>query len=560
LGAELGIEFFAFDWYFNALKLDPWDENLNSALEIMRSLPDKHGMKYAMLYVNQDPFIVPDASWSATVAQWVGYMQDADYVRVNGKPLLIVIDAYRMHSDLGSAAAVRAHFDELRASASDAGLGGVYLIAGLYITDGAVEQDGLFPDLSAVAADGYDAVSTYGLAPSVPLNAVGAQPFQVLADTVQWTWTQAALKSPVAVVPLAMTGGDSRALSADHEPGRGVYWFDSRPEDVASSLAATIDLAEANPRVRPEPSPGPPLLLLQGWNELSNGAYLVPTVADGTSYGDAIGRVLASPPARTRTLLHLDTGSLSAQPPSIGGTLTDSSGNPLPGEPVLIEIVPAGGAVRDYQISGWSPPDAGMAMIGFRLNTSDRGVLWPGFWFAGEASADLSLYRVSYIQPSDGIERVPDPDFYGGSALWTLGGTTTFEPSDQWPGPRVRAVAGPQEAAWLSSSSFPVSGETPFDLVFTAAVAPGTEAAGYFFVAFEDRPGNFLGIPSESAGALRSETTPMAPGPASAGELFTDATGSFVTELPFIAGPASRVRVYYPGDAGYWPAEAELRP
>ena len=40
---NFGINFFVFDWYFNPLVNDP-GENLNSALQITRALPDRHGV------------------------------------------------------------------------------------------------------------------------------------------------------------------------------------------------------------------------------------------------------------------------------------------------------------------------------------------------------------------------------------------------------------------------------------------------------------------------------------------------------------------------------------
>jgi hypothetical protein len=45
---NFGIDFFLFDWYVSS---DP-GEDLNSALDITHQLADRHGMQYAILYVN----------------------------------------------------------------------------------------------------------------------------------------------------------------------------------------------------------------------------------------------------------------------------------------------------------------------------------------------------------------------------------------------------------------------------------------------------------------------------------------------------------------------------
>ena len=37
------------------------------------------------------------------------------------------------------------------------------------------------------------------------------------------------------------------------------------------------------------------LVLLEAWNELGEGSYLVPTVGDGTSYTDSLAATLTTP-------------------------------------------------------------------------------------------------------------------------------------------------------------------------------------------------------------------------------------------------------------------------
>ena len=88
---NFGINFFVFDWYFNSTVNEPGDD-LNSALNITNQLADRHGMQYAILYVNSPPFVVAPADWPIAISQWIGYMSDPAYATVNGKPLLIVID------------------------------------------------------------------------------------------------------------------------------------------------------------------------------------------------------------------------------------------------------------------------------------------------------------------------------------------------------------------------------------------------------------------------------------------------------------------------------------
>jgi IPT/TIG domain-containing protein len=78
---NFGIDFSVFDWYFNTSVNDP-GEDLNSAPNITHSLSDRHGMQYAILYVDAPPFVAQPADWAATVNQWVDYMADPAYVHL----------------------------------------------------------------------------------------------------------------------------------------------------------------------------------------------------------------------------------------------------------------------------------------------------------------------------------------------------------------------------------------------------------------------------------------------------------------------------------------------
>ena len=205
---SFGIDFFVFDWYFNTAVTDP-GEDLNSALKITHALPDRHGMQYAILYVDSPPFVIGPADWPGAINEWVGYMTDPAYVQVNGKPLFHVIDMGQMRQTFGSRTAVSAALNQLRAAAQAHGFAGAYIVGGFGVADGTSGQDALFPDLSMAVVDGYDAVSMYGY-PYAPPAVSGVLPFSSLSDAGKWIWSQGALKGTVPFIPVAMTGWDPR--------------------------------------------------------------------------------------------------------------------------------------------------------------------------------------------------------------------------------------------------------------------------------------------------------------------------------------------------------------
>jgi hypothetical protein len=106
---------------------------------------------------------------------------------------------------------------------------------------------------------------------------------------MQAIWTQVSLSSPLPFIPVAVDGQDGRPWNEWN------YWFSRSPQNVSGFVSAAINWAQANPSLRPEPPPTPLLVLIEAWNELGEDGILVPTVGDGSGYGDALGAMLTAP-------------------------------------------------------------------------------------------------------------------------------------------------------------------------------------------------------------------------------------------------------------------------
>ena len=566
---SFGLSFFAFDWYFNAAVNDAQgNENLNSALQITHGLANRHGMQYAILYVDQGNFTITNSTdWNTAVAEWVGYMTDSAYMKVDGKPLLMVIDMINMREAFGSSQAVNAAFSQLRAAAQSHGLPGVYIVGGMDFVGGSPvpvgtpRVDGLFPDLSMAVADGYDAVSMYEYAAALSnLGTIsGLQPFSTLADTANWLWTEASSKSPLPFIPVAMDGFDPRPQPPP--PPSSTFWVSRTPQDVTSLVTNAISWAESNPALRPEPAPAAPIVILGAWNELLGDSMLVPTVSDGTTFGDALGASLAAPPVKVGTILTLNDSGPASPNRAATGTLTDGHGTALAGVPVSVAYMPASGSVSTYQLSGIAPASAVQSTLGFRINT-DQVASWPAYWYAGSTASAISVYQFSYIESGNANNLVANSKFSSGALAWTLGGQSQIVASDQGGGQMVQVAATAAQSATLDSSPFPVTAGAPFQVSISARVPQSSAGSGYFFLAWEDARGNgfYVPIPGPNPNDVKGETIPFTETPLAVGTATTDAGGNFNLSLGALGSQQVVLEGTYAGDAGHWPAYVQASP
>ena len=288
---RFGLSFFIFDTYYKPDVIINYHENLDNALEIMHSLPDRHGMDFAIM--DADP-LIPLSEWSAAVDSWVAYFSDPGYMRINGKPVFFVLSFGMMEGQFGGSAAVADALNTLRTSAATHGFPGVYIVAGLTLPGSISGQDSQYPDLNYVQGEGYDALSVYNYPYIVP-PVDGMLPFSVLADTGTWIARQTVLHSALPYIPTAMSGWDPRPWDERDGITGDLLWFSRSPEDVAKLVDDLISWAESDPSGRPEPAPAPPIVLIEAWNEMGEGSHFVPTIGEGTSYGDAIAEKLLAP-------------------------------------------------------------------------------------------------------------------------------------------------------------------------------------------------------------------------------------------------------------------------
>lgn len=287
--AIYGISFFVFDWYFDAHASH--DPNLNQALRNYRSLYDHAGVGSALLYVNtrnraaQEDFVIPRSRWRATVEQWVtDDFVRSDYLRVSGKPVLFVLDSFGLKRQLGGDRGVKWAFALLNRIARAHGLPGVFLVGGVYVDHGF--DWGRLSGL--LSRERYDAVTQYAY-PGAPGVRSGERSYRQLVASAEQTWDRFAEASPIPYIPDVMAGWDPRPWN-ERVDGR-LFWYRRTPSRFEQFVRDSLRWSAVNPGavVRGERRP---LVLIEAWNELGEGSYIVPTVGTCHSYGRALARAL----------------------------------------------------------------------------------------------------------------------------------------------------------------------------------------------------------------------------------------------------------------------------
>jgi hypothetical protein len=280
-----GIRFFAFDWYYGS---DPATAALNGALSLYQGLSSHSGVGYALVYVNTGgrvSFVVPTSRWPDVVSQWATQnFTDPAYERVGGKPLLVILDVASFNRQFGGSAGADAAIATLRRAAVKAGLPGVYVVGGVYVDP---RFDWNWFRLVASKED-FDGFTQYS-APAAAGVSTGPRPYTRLVHAIEADWSRFAA-GPKPFVPDVVTGWDPRPWGSTVN-GK-LWWFRRTPAQVRDFAEAAVRFA-GRQAVRSDVSQ-PPLMFVEAWNELGEGAYVVPTVGSCHQYGAALAAAVTA--------------------------------------------------------------------------------------------------------------------------------------------------------------------------------------------------------------------------------------------------------------------------
>lgn len=224
---------------------------------------------------------------------WVeNYFTRTNYLKVDGKPALMIYGPDRLVKDLGGEEQAKAVIAKMRAYCQSKGLGGLTLIG---------EHHVRFPaPLTSWAAIGLNGVASYHWPTFAGLFPQKADDASIIAAQ-EACWrelAQAALPGPVTV----SVGWDDRPWSKKREKKWG---------DWQLPPAAFADLcrrAKAFADAQPASNPFGKMILLDNWNEFGEGHYLFPHREYGFAYLDAVRATFCPGAGEHRDLTPADVG------------------------------------------------------------------------------------------------------------------------------------------------------------------------------------------------------------------------------------------------------------
>ena len=284
---EHGISFFVYCWY-RAGEGGPVKTRFARGLHDGSMKSQSAGkLKFAILWENQAEGVggVADEAdlLDNVVPYWIeNYFKHPGYLQVDGKPVLFIYETDSFIKDLGGPEPAARAIEAMRAACRAAGFAGLTLLG---------EHRGFVPAaLDRMAALGVDASFAYcWYVPGSPTpDEAAARQLELIRAT-----------RDRGVLPQVVTV--SQGWSGWHD--EGTIWS-VPPRRFERLLRDAKEIARASP----EGQLGRRMLLLDNWNEWSEGHFIAPCRAHGFGYLEAVRDVFSTAPREHVDLLPDDVG------------------------------------------------------------------------------------------------------------------------------------------------------------------------------------------------------------------------------------------------------------
>ncbi len=283
-----GVDFLAFDWYYNA-----GEELLNGSLD-RGYLPAASGssVRFCIHWCNHGglPWKQPmdqslDAVLRMTDLLCERYFLRPEYLRIGGRPVLIIYDVPELVS-YGGERQARRSLSALRQRARERGEGGVYLVA--------VTTDNSPQHIAWLRWLGFDAFTAYTYSPLRPPTVAWDSPVipyfaqtGLLVSELYPFLKRTGREQGISYWPTAFPGWDNRPRRAVQEV---FVLTGNTPEQFERMVRGALANVSAES----------PVVMVEAWNEWGEGAFLEPDRRRGFGFLRALARARGIPPPEVR--------------------------------------------------------------------------------------------------------------------------------------------------------------------------------------------------------------------------------------------------------------------
>jgi hypothetical protein len=315
--ADNGIDVFIYDWYW----YEPFGQYLQEGLEKgFLKAPNSQRLKFALMWANHNwanihptPYTnfqekltdgkVSAATWN-TITDYIieHYFKQPNYWKIDGKPYFSIFETTNFIASFGSLEKAGVAMQMFEEKVKKAGFPGIHFnCIDQGLTDNSV-QHALHN--KATAGDAFKALKTasltsYNFLYAYDLSKAGwpTASYQKAIDANASYWPVIGNKYPgIEYYPNVTMGWDvtPRLVQSDKfDTFKGYPWTpvfngDNTPEAFQSALVKAKAFVDAKKYKHK-------IVILNAWNEWTEGSYLLPEERTGTKYLEAIKNVFGHP-------------------------------------------------------------------------------------------------------------------------------------------------------------------------------------------------------------------------------------------------------------------------
>ena len=295
---EYGVNTFIYDWYWYKDPDGYNGEYLESALnDGFLKAPSNRKMNFCIMWANhdvrynywncriwkdnRDRLFNPDVTWDdikVITDKWVdNYFSKDNYLRIDGRPVLMIFSFSNLVRSFGSMAEVRKVLDYIRAEVKKAGHEDLYIVH--------TEGGGHTLDTETQIAHLRNFKDSLGIDAHAMYNMGGFDSDYIRhcenALEIRRQWDE---ELDLPVFPCVSIGWDDTPRYP-HKNQEHCTVFHNTPYVFSTYLKDALDYVEAH-------EDQPRILTINAWNEWIEGSYLLPDRLNGYGYLEAVRTVL----------------------------------------------------------------------------------------------------------------------------------------------------------------------------------------------------------------------------------------------------------------------------